>query len=123
LQSRGAGLRCEEELTSGTQLAAALREGRGKWAGGGGMGRKRGSRPAERRWATGKTWAGGKERERRRWAAGFWAKREGVKGLGFCFFQTFSNLNIFKILFKTFQIILKLLKLHTITHKHHASKT
>jgi hypothetical protein len=40
-------------------------------------------------------WAGGKERERRRWAAGFWAKREGVKGLGsflfFLFFKPFSN--------------------------------
>jgi hypothetical protein len=35
-------------------------------------------------------WAGGKERERRRWAAGFWAKREGVKGLGsFLFFYLF----------------------------------
>jgi hypothetical protein len=90
----------------------------------------------------------GERRERKSlWAAGLrnsWAARGGkqagrgerlgcwaelgkeVKGFGVCFFRPFSNLfklNIFKILFKTFQIILKLLKLNTITHKHHASKT
>jgi hypothetical protein len=40
--------------------------------------------------------AGGKEMERRRWAAGFWAKREGVNGLGFFpdLFETFSNFKL-----------------------------
>jgi hypothetical protein len=49
--------------------------------------------------------------------------------LGFSFlfqnlflFKPFSNLKIFKILFKTFQIILKLLKLHTNKQKPRDSK-
>jgi hypothetical protein len=33
-------MRWEAELTSGARLAATVREGRGKWAGGGEMGRK-----------------------------------------------------------------------------------
>jgi hypothetical protein len=40
LQSRKDGVRWEKELTSGARLAAAVREGRGKWAGGGEMDRK-----------------------------------------------------------------------------------
>jgi hypothetical protein len=60
-------------------------------------------------------WAGGKERERRRWAAGFWAKREGVKGLGSFLFlfltlfkltsQIINSLKVFKIkiILKTFR--------------------
>jgi hypothetical protein len=61
--------------------------------------------------------------EERGWAVGLNGRE--VKGFGVClffktFFKPFSNFNIFKILFKTFQIILKLLKLHTNTLKHHA---
>jgi hypothetical protein len=38
------------------------------------------------------------ERKRRRWAAGFWAKREGVKSLGFAFFKSFGFFpNLFKL--------------------------
>jgi hypothetical protein len=49
-------------------------------------------------------WAGGKERDGRRWAAGFWAKREGVKGLGSFFsFNPFQSHKPNYKYFKSFQ--------------------
>jgi hypothetical protein len=122
LQSRGAGLRCKEELTSGAQFATAVREGRGKWAGGGEMGRK-GKQTGREKMGHGENLGRRKREGEKEVGRGVLGQKGGGEGFGVLFFQSFSNLNIFKILFKTFQIILKLLKLHTITHKHHASKT
>jgi hypothetical protein len=73
----------------------------------------------------------GQRRKRERERGGPRAERErgeGVKGFCVCLFVFLKPFpNLFKLkhffkknLFKTFQIILKLLKLHTNTLKHHA---
>jgi sRNA-binding regulator protein Hfq len=90
-----------------------------RWAG-------RGSKPAGKDWATQaekgkgeKVGRGKKKRNRARLKAG---KGERER-LGVLFFSNLFKLKHFQNSFQNFQIILKLLKLHTNTFKHQANKT
>jgi hypothetical protein len=82
-------MRWEAELTSGARLAATVREGRGKWAGGGEMGRK-GKQAGREKMGYGENLGRRKREGEKEVGRGVLCQKRGGEGFGVLFFfQTF----------------------------------